>query len=188
MTDDPSRARAARRTFLKGSLATLGAVLCGTSSRRAVYAAGDPPHTPSPGEAASPGAAASARTAVATPMTGTAKVVEAWYVRLRGEDGAISRPVLDDAVLGLLQVTTGDYPLDALASLFPTIPPYRSGSTRDPGVPRRPRFSRLGWPRRCGTRASGEMRLPSRDIADADLKAGGYRPAREGEGPALLRR
>jgi len=183
MTDDQSRARAARRTFLKGSLATLGAVLWGTSSRRGFYAVGDPPQAPSPGEVAGPGAAASARTAVAAPTTGTAKVVEAWYVQLRADDGAISRQVLDDAVLGLLQITTGDYPLDALASLFPDDPPV---SVRVDARSGRPETTAVLATRLAEALRDAGIRGDSiavEDITDADLKAGGYRPVREGEGP-----
>ena len=111
------------------------------------------------------------------------KVVELRYIQLRGEDGSITPSILEDAVLGLLQNYTGDYPLDALSSLFSGDPPVsvlvdaRSGNKGTTPVLAMSLATAL---RDMGSQAES---IVVSDASDADLVAGGYRIVRDGEGP-----
>jgi hypothetical protein len=169
--DDRFRRLAARRAFLQRSLALAGSLLAGGSALRGALSFGTPDASPE---------AASSPTPSSAPAT---KVLEARFVGLRGEEGTITRTVLEDAVLGLMQLDTGEYPLDALSSLFPDDPPI---SIRVDARSGRPETTTV-----LATRLASALKdmgskgdaVVVADASDADLKAAGYRLVRDGEGP-----
>src|SRR5262245_7874826 len=167
--NDPG-SRAERRAFLKWTAAA-GALLAAPALRgaRVLGAAAGPEKTEPPAGGPSP-----------EPAT---RVLEARYVELRDEEGAVKPSVLDDAVLGLMQVYTGDYPLDALASIFLNDPPVSVLVDARAGHPGTTSVLATGLAAALRDMGSPGESIVVTDASDADLTAGGYRIVREGEGP-----
>lgn len=146
-----------RRGFLKGSLA-----LAGVSWIRAV-------------------AGSEAMSALPPAAPGT-EVLEVWLSTLAQAQDRLRMVVVEEAMLSAIGTLGDEFPLDALATLFPDEPPVAVlVDARSGGATTRALAKRLAG-------ALIEMGSPGEsvtilDARDADLKAGGYAVAREGRGP-----